>query len=89
MYYRQVDDLENKLYNLSSYLESLASIVREMDTITESYALSLEYLMVLLVENMPNIHNTKHFICQRSILWLLLALMPKGTTFKQVLSGFG
>ncbi|KAL4240201.1 hypothetical protein ACF0H5_000995 [Mactra antiquata] len=85
---RQPEDLENKLHNLPSYLECLGSIVKEMDTLAESYAMSLEHLMVLLVENMPNIHNTKHFLCQRSILWVLLALMSKGTTFKQVLSGF-
>ncbi|KAK3580733.1 hypothetical protein CHS0354_005741 [Potamilus streckersoni] len=83
-----VEDLENRLHNLSSYLESLANIVRQVDDISESYAMSLEYLLVLLLENLPQIHTTKHFLCQKAILSVLLAVMPKGVTFSQILSGF-
>ena len=85
----QVEDFENRLFNLASYLESLASIIRHMDEVTDAHAISLEHLLVLLLENIPNIHPSKHYICMRSILWVLLAVMPKGTTFKQILSGFG
>ena len=86
---RQVEDFENRLYNLASYLESLASIIRHMDEVTDAHAISLEHLLVLLLENIPNIHTTKHYVCMRAILWVLLAVMPKGTAFKQILSGFG
>ena len=86
---RQTDTLETKIFNLSSFLESLASIVREMEEVSETHAMSVEHLLVLLMENIPNIHSDKHFLCKRAILWLLIAVMPKGTVFKQLLSGFG
>lgn len=60
-----------------------------MDEVTDAHAISLEHLLVLLLENIPNIHPSKHYICMRAILWVLLAVMPKGTAFKQILSGFG
>ncbi|XP_052761107.1 DNA-dependent protein kinase catalytic subunit-like isoform X2 [Mya arenaria] len=85
---RKTDDFDNKLHNLASYLESLASIVQEVDNVMETQAGSLEALLVLMLENVPNIHTKKHFLCVRAILALLLALMPKWTTFSQVLSGF-
>ncbi|XP_052262779.1 DNA-dependent protein kinase catalytic subunit-like isoform X1 [Dreissena polymorpha] len=85
---RQTEDMDNKLHNLASYLESLASIVQELDVVMETQVASLECLMVMMLENIPNIHVTKHFLCRRAILALLLALMPKWTLFKQVLSGF-
>ena len=81
--------MDNKLHNLASYLESLSSIVQEVDIVMETQAGSLEALLVLMLENIPNIHPSKHFLCRRALLALLLSLMPKWTTFSQVLSGFG
>ncbi|KAH3862877.1 hypothetical protein DPMN_025852 [Dreissena polymorpha] len=41
--------MDNKLHNLASYLESLA--------IMETQVASLECLMVMMLENIPNIHT--------------------------------
>ena len=87
--YSQSEEFENRLFNLASYLESLASIIRHMEEVSDAHALALEHLLVLLLENIPNIHSSKHFVCMRAILWILLAVMPKGTAFKQIISGFG
>ena len=87
--FSQSEEFENRLFNLASYLESLASIIRHMEEVSDAHALTLEHLLVLLLENIPNIHSSKHFVCMRAILWVLLAVMPKGTAFKQIISGFG
>ena len=87
--FSQSEEFENRLFNLASYLESLASIIRHMEEVSDAHALALEHLLVLLLENIPNIHLSKHFVCMRAILWILLAVMPKGTAFKQIISGFG
>lgn len=89
MCFSQDTDLESKVFNLPSYLESLASILREMETLPETYTVSLEHLMVILVENMPSIPQKTHFLCIRALLLVLMALFPKGSSFIQVLSGFG
>jgi hypothetical protein len=57
--------------------------------VPETYATSIERLMIILAENFPTIHQKQHFLAVKSLLWLLIALMPKGEVFSQVLSGFG
>ncbi|XP_061175418.1 DNA-dependent protein kinase catalytic subunit-like [Saccostrea echinata] len=81
-------DVEDKLYSLPSYLEALANIIRELDHVPETYATSIERLMIILAENFPTIHQKQHFVAVKSLLWVLITLMPKGEVFSQVLSGF-
>ena len=57
--------------------------------VSETYATSLERLMIVLVENLPNLHQSMHYVAFRSLLWVLLSVMPKGGTFQQIISGFG
>ncbi|XP_048248370.1 DNA-dependent protein kinase catalytic subunit-like [Haliotis rufescens] len=83
----QVEDLEDRIISLPSYLEALAYIVKEVDQVSDTYAATLEHLLVLLLENFPQVHAKLRFICQKAMLQVLLALMAKGTTFQQVLSG--
>ncbi|XP_033751348.1 DNA-dependent protein kinase catalytic subunit-like [Pecten maximus] len=83
----QDENLEERMFNLPSYLEALGNIIKQLDEISETYAISLERLLVLLIEKLPSLPQTHSFICLKSILWLLLAVMPKGTTFQQIMSG--
>ncbi|XP_041364232.1 DNA-dependent protein kinase catalytic subunit-like [Gigantopelta aegis] len=85
---RQSQDLMDRLYELPSYLNALAHIIKQVDEVSDTYAMSLEHLLVLLFENVPHVHGRMHFTCQKSIIHVLLTLMTKGTTFQQVLSGF-
>ena len=57
--------------------------------VSEMYTLTLEQLLVVLVENIPKVHKPFHFMCLKAILGLLLALQTKGNTFSKVLAGFG
>ena len=57
--------------------------------VSETYALTLEQLLVVLVENVPKMHKPFHFMCLKAILGVLLALQTKGNTFSKVLAGFG
>lgn len=57
--------------------------------VPETYATSIERLMIILAENFPTIHQKQHFFSVKSLLWVLITLMPKGEVFSQVLSGFG
>ena len=57
--------------------------------VSETYALTLEQLVVVLLENVPRMHKPYHFICLKAILHVLLSLQAKGNTFSKVLAGFG
>lgn len=57
--------------------------------ISETFVSSLERLLVLMIENYPNVHRKIQFLCSLSILRVLLAVQPKGATFNQLLAGTG
>ncbi|KAL8588519.1 hypothetical protein ACOMHN_043868 [Nucella lapillus] len=79
---------DEKLMSLPGYLHALANIIKEVSEVSETYALTLERLLVVLVESMPKIHKPYHFTCLKAILHLLLNLQSKGSTFSKVLTGF-
>ncbi|XP_064600499.1 DNA-dependent protein kinase catalytic subunit-like [Liolophura sinensis] len=81
------DGLDDKLVSLPSYLDALANIVKEVDEISETFVSSLERLLVLMIENYPNVHRKIQFLCSLSILRVLLAVQPKGATYSQLLAG--
>ncbi|KAK7506702.1 hypothetical protein BaRGS_00002177 [Batillaria attramentaria] len=80
--------VDEKLISIPGYLHALANIIKEVNEVSETYALTLERLLVVLLENIPKIHRPFHFTCLKAILHLLLALQTKGNTFLKVLSGF-
>ncbi|XP_076445486.1 DNA-dependent protein kinase catalytic subunit-like [Babylonia areolata] len=80
--------VDEKLLSLPGYLHALANIIKEVSEVSETYALTLERLLVVQVENLPKVHKPSHFISLKAVLHLLLILQAKGGTFNKVLTGF-
>ncbi|BFZ03143.1 hypothetical protein BsWGS_06182 [Bradybaena similaris] len=85
-FFGQVEDIDEKLMSIPSYLTALSNIIRQLDSVAAPHALVLEKLVVLLIENIPQVNEKMHYPCFKSILQLLLSLMEKAMVFQQVLS---
>eukprot|EP00058_Branchiostoma_floridae_P019566 XP_002605056.1 hypothetical protein BRAFLDRAFT_85202 [Branchiostoma floridae] len=85
LYFGTSDSLEDKVHHLPSFLEALASIVQHLDQLSDMFVTSLERLVVVLFENFPRLGKKMHLICQKAILKVLLALVPKGATLRTFL----
>ncbi|KAI8501204.1 hypothetical protein Bbelb_212990, partial [Branchiostoma belcheri] len=86
LYFGTTDSMEDKVHHLPSFLEALASIVQHLDQLSDMFVTSLERLVVVLFENFPRLGKKMHLICQKAILKVLLALVPKGATLRTFLS---
>ncbi|KAK0048622.1 DNA-dependent protein kinase catalytic subunit, partial [Biomphalaria pfeifferi] len=82
----KLEDIEDKLMSLPSYLISLANIISQIDSVSLPNSLVLEKLMVLLMEHIPKVNPSQQFYCVKSILILLLCLKRKPTVFQQILT---
>lgn len=80
----------NEICHRNHFFYSITDILFFLSfKVPETYATSIERLMIILAENFPTIHQKQHFFSVKSLLWVLITLMPKGEVFSQVLSGFG
>ncbi|XP_055874578.1 DNA-dependent protein kinase catalytic subunit-like [Biomphalaria glabrata] len=82
----KLEEIEDKLMSLPSYLISLANIISQIDSVSLPNSLVLEKLMVLLMEHIPKVNQSQQFYCVKSILILLLCLKRKPTVFQQILT---
>ena len=57
--------------------------------VSDTFLLSLEKLVVMMIEQFPTMHIKLHFLCFYSILRILVALAPKGGAFRGFLSKIG
>lgn len=80
------EEYKDQLYNLPSYLEALASIVKELDYVSEESLITLERLLVLMLEHFPQVVVRRQFISIKAAIKLMLALMPMETVFREFLS---
>ena len=62
---------------------------RLLPQVSDTFLVSLEKLVVMLVENFPRLNRKFHLVCFAAVLKVLLALAPKGSTFRGFLSKIG
>uniref|UniRef100_A0A8C0EK33 DNA-dependent protein kinase catalytic subunit n=1 Tax=Bubo bubo TaxID=30461 RepID=A0A8C0EK33_BUBBB len=78
MYLTEAETIEDHLYQLPSFLQSIASVIFHIDTIPEVYTPVLEHLVVLQINSFPQYSEKMQLVCCRSIIKVFLALSGKG-----------
>ncbi|XP_071593605.1 DNA-dependent protein kinase catalytic subunit [Heliangelus exortis] len=78
MYLTEAETLDDHLYQLPSFLQSIASVIFHIDTIPEVYTPVLEHLVVLQINSFPQYSEKMQSVCCRSIIKVFLALSGKG-----------
>uniref|UniRef100_A0A8C3K0K1 DNA-dependent protein kinase catalytic subunit n=1 Tax=Calidris pygmaea TaxID=425635 RepID=A0A8C3K0K1_9CHAR len=78
MYLTEAETIDDHLYQLPSFLQSIASVIFHIDTIPEVYTPVLEHLVVLQINSFPQYSEKMQLVCCKSIVKIFLALSGKG-----------
>ncbi|NP_989989.4 DNA-dependent protein kinase catalytic subunit [Gallus gallus] len=78
MYLTEAETIDDHLYQLPSFLQSIASVIFHLDTVPEVYTPVLEHLVVLQINSFPRYSEKMQLVCCRSIIKVFLALSIKG-----------
>ncbi|XP_066480516.1 DNA-dependent protein kinase catalytic subunit [Tiliqua scincoides] len=78
MYLTEAESIDDHMYQLPSFLQSIASVIFHLDTIPEVYTPVLEHLVVVQIENFPQYSVKMQSMCCKSIVKVFLALAGKG-----------
>ncbi|XP_013928118.1 PREDICTED: DNA-dependent protein kinase catalytic subunit [Thamnophis sirtalis] len=78
MYLTEAETIDDHVYQLPSFLQSIASVIFHLDTIPEIYTPVLERLMIVQIDNFPQYSAKMQTACCWSIVKVFLALAAKG-----------
>ncbi|XP_068160133.1 DNA-dependent protein kinase catalytic subunit [Antennarius striatus] len=78
MYLTESDSDQDSFYQLPSFLDSIASVLIQLDKIPEVYTPLLERLLVVQIDIFPQYSERMQTTCCRSILKVLVAVASKG-----------
>uniref|UniRef100_A0A8C3TYH6 DNA-dependent protein kinase catalytic subunit n=1 Tax=Catharus ustulatus TaxID=91951 RepID=A0A8C3TYH6_CATUS len=78
MFLTEAETIDDHLYQLPSFLQSIASVIFHIDTIPEVYTPVLEHLVVLQISSFPQYSEKMQPVCCRSIIKVFLSLSGKG-----------
>ncbi|KAL1006455.1 hypothetical protein UPYG_G00072620 [Umbra pygmaea] len=86
MYLTETDGEEEKVYQLPSFLDSIASVLIHLDKIPEVYTPVLERLLVFQMDSFPQYSVRMQPSCTRAIVKVLVAMASKGPVFWSFIS---
>ncbi|XP_053414339.1 DNA-dependent protein kinase catalytic subunit [Nycticebus coucang] len=78
MFLTQADTAEDRVYQMPSFLQSIASVLLCLDTLPEVYTPVLEHLMVVQIDSFPQYSPKMQLVCCRALVKVFLALAEKG-----------
>uniref|UniRef100_A0A8C3EIM9 DNA-dependent protein kinase catalytic subunit n=1 Tax=Corvus moneduloides TaxID=1196302 RepID=A0A8C3EIM9_CORMO len=78
MFLTEAETVDDHLYQLPSFLQSIASVIFHIDTVPEVYTPVLEHLVVLQINSFPKYSEKMQPVCCRSIIKVFLSLSGKG-----------
>ncbi|XP_077022849.1 DNA-dependent protein kinase catalytic subunit isoform X2 [Tamandua tetradactyla] len=78
MFLMQTDTTEDHVYQMPSFLQSIASVLLYLDTVPEVYTPVLEHLMVVQMDSFPQYSPKMQSVCCRAMVKVFLALAEKG-----------
>ncbi|XP_041045109.1 DNA-dependent protein kinase catalytic subunit isoform X2 [Carcharodon carcharias] len=78
MYLTEADTEDDNVYQLPSFLDSLASVIFHIDKIPGVYTSVLERLLVVQIDSFPQYSVRMQPVCCHSIVKLFIALAGKG-----------
>ncbi|KAF7246283.1 DNA-dependent protein kinase catalytic subunit [Varanus komodoensis] len=86
MYLTEAETIDDHMYQLPSFLQSIASVIFHLDTIPEVYTPVLERLIVVQMDSFPHYSVKMQSTCCKSIVKVFLALAGKGPVLWSVMS---
>ncbi|XP_023688567.2 DNA-dependent protein kinase catalytic subunit isoform X1 [Paramormyrops kingsleyae] len=86
MYLTESDTQADNIYQLPSFLDSLASVLYHLDTIPEVYTPVLEHLLVLQIDCFPQYSPKMMSACSCCIIKIFMAMARKGPVLWNFLS---
>ncbi|XP_072167838.1 DNA-dependent protein kinase catalytic subunit-like [Diadema setosum] len=81
-----VQGAEERVSQLPTYLQALASIVGQLDEVTDTFLASLEKLIVVVFGSYPHQSRSSQWTSHSALLQTLIALSTKGTILHIFLS---
>ncbi|XP_042110110.1 DNA-dependent protein kinase catalytic subunit [Ovis aries] len=78
LFLTEADAAEDHVYQLPSFLQSVASVLLHLDAVPEVHSPVLEHLVVLQMDSFPQYSPKMQLVCCRAIVRLFLALAEKG-----------
>ncbi|XP_038201173.1 DNA-dependent protein kinase catalytic subunit [Arvicola amphibius] len=78
MFLTQTEASEDHVYQMPSFLQSIASVLLYLDTVPEVYTPVLEHLMVVQIDSFPQYSPKMQLVCCKAIVKVFLALAEKG-----------
>ncbi|XP_042320371.1 DNA-dependent protein kinase catalytic subunit [Sceloporus undulatus] len=78
MYLTEAEAIDDHVYQLPSFLQSIASVIFHLDAIPEVYTPVLERLVVVQIDSFPQYSVKMQSACCKSIIKVFLALAGKG-----------
>uniref|UniRef100_A0A8C3RFN2 DNA-dependent protein kinase catalytic subunit n=1 Tax=Cyanoderma ruficeps TaxID=181631 RepID=A0A8C3RFN2_9PASS len=89
MFLTEAETIDDHLYQLPSFLQSIASVIFHIDTVPEVYTPVLEHLVVLQISSFPQYSEKMQLVCCRSIIKVFLSLSGKGPILWSFISTVG
>ncbi|ERE76154.1 DNA-dependent protein kinase catalytic subunit [Cricetulus griseus] len=78
MFLTQTEATEDHVYQMPSFLQSIASVLLYLDTVPEVHTPVLEHLMVVQIDSFPQYSPKMQLMCCKAIVKVFLALAEKG-----------
>ncbi|XP_032697086.1 DNA-dependent protein kinase catalytic subunit isoform X2 [Lontra canadensis] len=78
LFLTQIDTIDDHVYHMPSFLQSIASVLLYLDTVPEVYTPVLEHLMVVQIDSFPQYSPKMQSVCCKAIVKVFLALGGKG-----------
>ncbi|XP_036089192.1 DNA-dependent protein kinase catalytic subunit [Rousettus aegyptiacus] len=86
LFLTQTDTVDDHVYQMPSFLQSVASVLLHLDTVPEVYTSVLEHLMVVQIDRFPQYSPKMQSVCCRAIVKVFLALAEKGPVLGNCIS---
>ncbi|XP_013375655.1 PREDICTED: DNA-dependent protein kinase catalytic subunit isoform X2 [Chinchilla lanigera] len=78
MFLTQTDTVDDHVYQMPSFLQSIASVLLYLDTVPAVYTPVLEHLLVVQIDSFPQYTPKMQSVCCKAIVKVFLALAEKG-----------
>ncbi|GAB5583955.1 DNA-dependent protein kinase catalytic subunit isoform X1 [Prionailurus iriomotensis] len=78
LFLTQTDTVDDHIYHMPSFLQSVGSVLLYLDTVPEVYTPVLEHLIVAQIDSFPQYSPKMQSVCCKAIVKVFLALVGKG-----------
>ncbi|XP_006204718.2 DNA-dependent protein kinase catalytic subunit isoform X2 [Vicugna pacos] len=78
LFLTEAETAEDHVYQMPSFLQSVASVLRHLDTVPEVHIPVLEHLVVVQIDSFPQYSPKMQSVCCKAIVKVFLALAEKG-----------